>query len=179
MEVRQGALDPRVPPAAVLGGHAHDQRPDLAHDRQPSRITTGTAVVLGGDQGSVPCQQRVRRHDRGELAQQPSTECPGLRGEPTTLIVREAQASGSKLRAQDAVLFLQIVDDVALLLVDPTGERDQDELQRMRQPRLGGQATSGWVSSATRSAGSEPNPSTEGRSFRSIGFLDNSATSEG
>src|SRR5262245_12131170 len=66
-------------------------------------------------------------HNRGELAQQPSAERPDLRGEPSTLIVREAQASGSKLLAQDAVLFLQIVDDVTLLLVDPTGERDQDE----------------------------------------------------
>src|SRR5262249_45427821 len=148
-----------------LSGHAHNQRADLAHDRWPSRTASATAVVLRGDQGSVPRQQRVRRHDRRELAQQPSAERPGLRGEPTTLIVREAQASRSKLLAQDAVLFLQIVDDVALLLVDPTGERDQDELQRMRQPRHGGQATRRWASSANGSAGRESKRSSGKRAF--------------
>src|SRR5262249_14054015 len=176
MEVRQGALDPRVAPAAVLGGHAHDQRADLAPDRRPSRTTTGTAVVLRGDEGSVPRQQRVRRHDRGELAQHPSAERPGLCGEPTTLIVGEAQASGSKLLAEDAVLFLQIVDDIALLLVDPTGERDQDELQRMRQPRHDGQATRRSTSSATASARPESNLARKARVFASIGFLDSTGS---
>jgi hypothetical protein len=36
-----------------------------------------------------------------------------------------------------------IVDDIALLVVDPTGERDQDELQRMRSRWYGGQPTRG------------------------------------
>ena len=102
-------------------------------------------VVLLGDQRPVPRQQRVRRHDRGNLAQQPSAECPGFRGEPTALIVGEAQAPGSEPFAQDAVLFLEIVDDITLLLVDPTSERDEKELQRMRQRRHDGQPTRGWV----------------------------------
>src|SRR5262249_14108091 len=54
MEIRQGALDPRVPPTAVLGGHAHDQRADLAHDRWPSRTT----AVLE----SCCAEMRVRCH---------------------------------------------------------------------------------------------------------------------
>jgi len=39
---------------------------------------------------------------------------------------------------EDTVLFLKIVDDLALLLVDPTSEGDQDKLQWMRQGRHGG-----------------------------------------
>src|SRR4029077_16458958 len=31
LQVRQGSLDPRVAPPAVLGGHPRDQRADLAH----------------------------------------------------------------------------------------------------------------------------------------------------
>jgi len=100
----------------------------------------------------VPRQQRVRRHDRGDLAQHPSPHCPGLRGEPTALVVGEAQASGSELFAQDAILFLKIIDDVTLLLVDPAGERDQDDrrgcdsdgtgtaYQRPRSSKLGAPA---------------------------------------
>ena len=81
----------------------------------------------------MPRQQRVRCHDCRELAQQPSSQCPGFRSEPTALVVGETQAPGSDLFTQDAVLFLKIVDDVALLLVEPAGERDQDELQWMRR----------------------------------------------
>jgi hypothetical protein len=80
-----------------------------------------------------------------------------FRGEPTALVVGEAQASGSKLLALDAVLVLQIVDDVALLLVDPRRERDQDELRRMRQPRHGGQATSSTAPRVTRPIESDRN----------------------
>src|SRR5262249_46166244 len=102
------------------------------------RTTTRTPVVSLGDEGSVPRQQRVWRHDRGELAQQPSSQGPGFRGEPTALVVGEAPAPGADLFAQDAVLFQEIVDDVALLLVDPAGKRDENELQGMRQRRHGG-----------------------------------------
>src|SRR5262249_23487148 len=61
------------------------------------------------------------------------------RGEPTALVVGEAQPCGSDLFTQDTVLFPKIVDDVALLLVEPAGERDQDELQGMRPRRHGDQ----------------------------------------
>jgi hypothetical protein len=36
------------------------------------------------------------------------------------------------LFAQDAVFFQEIINDVAVLLVEPAGERDQNELQGMR-----------------------------------------------
>jgi hypothetical protein len=47
-----------------------------------------------------------------------------------SLRVGEPQPSEPKLLPEHAVLFLEIVDDVALLLVHPTGERDEDEPQR-------------------------------------------------
>jgi hypothetical protein len=60
------------------------------------------------------------------------SQCPSFRGEPTALVVGEAQAPGSDLFAQDAVFFQEIINDVAVLLVEPAGERDQNELQGMR-----------------------------------------------
>ena len=60
------------------------------------------------------------------------------------LILREAQPLGPELFPQDDVFLLQIVDDITLLL-HPTGERDQDELQRMRQRGHGVQATRRWA----------------------------------
>ena len=57
------------------------------------------------------------------------------------LRVGEAQPSGTDLFPEYAILFLQIVDDVALLLVYPTGERDENESQRKHCVK----ATRGWI----------------------------------
>jgi hypothetical protein len=65
----------------------------------------------------VTREQHIRRHDRRELAQQPSAECPSFRGEQTALVVGEPQTSGADPFPEDTVLFLKIVDDIALLLV--------------------------------------------------------------
>ena len=54
-------------------------------------------------------------------------------------VVGEAQPPRSELFTEDTVLFLKIVDDLALLPVDPTSEGDQDKLQWMRQRRHAGQ----------------------------------------
>ena len=43
-------------------------------------------------------------------------------------MVGEPEPPRSQLLAQNAILLLQIVDDAALLLVDPAGQRDQKEL---------------------------------------------------
>jgi hypothetical protein len=70
----------------------------------------------------VPGQQGVRRYNRGHILYDAAPEGPGFRGEPTALIVREAQTPGPKLFPQHAIFLLQIGDDIALLLVHPTGE---------------------------------------------------------
>jgi hypothetical protein len=52
------------------------------------------------------------------------------------LRVGEAQPSGTDLFPKYAMLFLAIVDDVALLLVYLTGERDENASQRKQVSRL-------------------------------------------
>lgn len=98
----------------------------LVSERRPDR----TGIVVGAAWGTLA---------RTEV----SVGRSSFRGEPTSLVVGEAQAPGSDLFAQDAVLFQEIVDDVALLLVEPASERDQDELQWMRQRRHGSQPIRG------------------------------------
>jgi hypothetical protein len=107
IEVCKSSLNPRVAPAAVLCRHPHDQRSDLGDDGRSSQTTPGTPIVFPGDQCLVPRQQRVRRHNRGNLTQQPSSECPGFRGQPTAPVVPEAQAPGPELFPQNAVFLLE------------------------------------------------------------------------
>ncbi|MCG3175006.1 MAG: hypothetical protein GMKNLPBB_03340 [Myxococcota bacterium] len=64
-QIGQGALDARVPPSSVLLGEPNDQLPDHLHHPGPSRPTASTAVVLAGDEFSMPTQQCVRRDDGG------------------------------------------------------------------------------------------------------------------
>ena len=47
----------------------------------------------------------------------------------------EPESARAELFAEDAVLFLEIVDDVTLLLVDPACERDDEELECVRKRR--------------------------------------------
>ena len=62
-----------------------------------------------------------------------ASERLGLRGQATALRVRESETLGREAFPKDAVLFLEIVDDVALLLGDPSGHGDDEELQRVRK----------------------------------------------
>ena len=145
IEVGQGALDPCVAPAAVVRGHPHDQRADLGHDGRSSGTTMCPPVVLLGDQGPVPRQQRVRRHNRGDVPQHAPFECLGFRRQSSALRVGEPDTSGPELFPQHAVLLLKIIDDIALLLVHPTGERDENKPQRVRHRGHGVKATRGSV----------------------------------
>jgi hypothetical protein len=79
----------------------------------------------------VPRQQGVRRHDRGDVPQDAAAEGLGSCRQSSALIVGEPQPSGAELFAENAVLLLKMVDGIALLLVQPTGERDQDEPERV------------------------------------------------
>ena len=91
----------------------------------------------------MPRQQGVRRHNRGDVPQDAAAEGLGFRCQSSPLRVGESQPSGPELFAEDAVLLLEIVDDVALLLVHPTGERDENEPQRVGQRRHTVKATRG------------------------------------
>ncbi len=121
IEVREGSLDPRVAqPRFSVAIRTINAGISLMIGGRPGPRRVLPSILLG-DEGPVPRQQRVRRHDGGEFVQQPSSLCPDFRGEPPPLVVGfvgEVQAPGSDLFTQDAILFLKIIDDVALLLVN-------------------------------------------------------------
>src|SRR5207245_1664152 len=131
---------------------------DLGQDGRSSRATPCTPVVFLCDQYPVPRQQRVRRHNRGEVPQNAASECLGFRRQPTALSVGEAHTSGPQLFPQDTVLFVEVVDDIALLLAHPTGERDENETQRVWQRRHSVKATRGWFIGCLRLPDLKSNP---------------------
>jgi hypothetical protein len=64
------------------------------------------------------------------LVQDAAAERSALRRKPAALGVGEPQATVAELLAQDAVLLLEVLDDLALAAVHPAGEHQQQELKR-------------------------------------------------
>jgi hypothetical protein len=90
------------------------------------------AVVFPRDQVSMPGQERVGAHDGADLAKCSATQVLRLGRQPNALVVRESQSSRSELLPEHAILGLEIVDYLALLLVDPAGQGDKKKPERMR-----------------------------------------------
>ncbi len=94
---------------------------------------SAAAVVFLGDESPMPAEQRVGCDQRVDLSESLASERLGFRGQATTLRVRDARPPWPELLPKDSVLLLELVDDVALLLIDPAGHGDDEELQRVRK----------------------------------------------
>src|SRR5262249_59915740 len=99
----------------------------------PSRPTVLMAVVFPGDEVPMPGEQGIRTHDGSDLPEHLSPQDFSFGGQATALIVGEAQPVWAELFAEHAILGLEIVDDVALVLVDPARQRNHEELERIRE----------------------------------------------
>ena len=69
----------------------------------------------------------------------------GFRCQAATLHIGEPQPPRGELFTKDAVFFLEIVDDVALLLVDPPSNGDDEALQGLRTRKHTERAYQRWV----------------------------------
>jgi hypothetical protein len=77
------------------------------------------AEVFTGHELSVPSPQRLGRHDRGDLPQDPPSSLKRPHGKPPSVVIGEAQPLPTHLRAQDTILFHQICR-ARPVLGDPT-----------------------------------------------------------
>jgi len=81
----------------------------------------------------VLAQKRIRRHQCLELVQHPAPERLRFSGEAASLGIGEANAPAAQPHLQHAVFFLQILDHVQLMTVDPTSEHHQQEVKGCHQ----------------------------------------------
>ena len=130
-EIRQRTASPRVAPPWILDRHSDHQVGDLSGRARPASTSPGAAVVFRGDQPLVPPKDGVRGDDTGHPCQCPTTQSPATHRESTALGIREAKPSPTKLLSENAILLPEIVDQVFLVTVHPTSEREHEKLQRM------------------------------------------------
>ena len=88
-------------------------------------------VVLSGDEIPMPGEQCVRAHDGFELLEHAAPQALRFGGQPNALVVGEPGTARTELLSKDAILGLEIVDYLALLLVDPSGQSDEEKPQRV------------------------------------------------
>ena len=74
----------------------------------------------------MPPENRVRRDDRGDLGEEPAAETLTDDREASTLVVIQPQPVPLQLRFQDAILFPEELDDVALLPFEPAEQCRDD-----------------------------------------------------
>ena len=129
-EVRERAADPRVAPPRILDGHPDHERGDFSSRHRPASTAAGAAVVFPGDQFPVPAKDRVRGDDAGHLRQDPPAEFLAAHGESTALSVGQVKRPRTQLFPKDPILLPEIVDQIVLVAVHPTSEREDEKLQR-------------------------------------------------
>ena len=174
-EVVESATNAGVAPVAVLGGHPDDEPADLVHDPWAARSATATAVVCPRDQLSLPAEKGIGRDQGVQVTEYPSPEAVGLCGQAPALGVGEPETARTELLSEDAILFLERVDDVTLLLVDPARDGHDEELKHVGTRRHTGRAEqrrSAVTNVAIRRASSVDSA----RQTASIGFLDSTGT---
>ncbi len=78
----------------------------------------------------VPAEDGVGRYDGGNVGKDPPTEDPALSCEPPPLVIGETQASPAELLFQHSILFNEVLDDLGLVAIYPSGEGGEEELER-------------------------------------------------
>jgi hypothetical protein len=58
--------------------------------------------------------------------------------------VRKSQPSRPELLAEHAILRLEVLDHLALVLVDPAGQGEKEKLERMRDRKHEGSLSEAW-----------------------------------
>ena len=170
-EVAAGTPNTGVAPRAVLGGHPDDEPADRVHDPWAARSATAAAVVWPRDQLSMPAEEGIGRDQGVPVRAYPSPEARGLCGQAPALGVGEPETARTELLSADAMLFLERVNDVTRLRVDPARDGHDEELQHVGKRRHTGRAEqrlSAVTNVATRRASSVESA----RRTASIGFLD-------
>jgi len=131
-QISERPLNSSVAPIAVFGGHADHQLPDLVWGARTTTTTLLAAIIFPRDQSAMPGQQRLRRDQRGQFVKNPSAQFLGPDRQASTLVIVQAQPSVAELFPKNSVLFLEVVDDILLLLVQPAREGNHQQSKRIQ-----------------------------------------------
>jgi hypothetical protein len=76
----------------------------------------------------MPTQNGSWGDQSGNLSEHPSTEDLAFDGQATSLVVVEQNAFLAQLFFEHLIFSSQVLDDVLLMAIDPTGQTDQEQV---------------------------------------------------
>jgi hypothetical protein len=89
----------------------------------------------------MPAENRIRRHNRRNLRQKPTTNTRAEDCQAPPFVVGQLHALTAQLCLQDAVLFAQVLDHLVLFAFEPAEERRDEQVHRNHGPSLRHAAT--------------------------------------
>ena len=123
----------------------------------------------------MPAVEGIGRDQGVPVTAYPSPEARGLCGQAPALGVGEPETARTELLSEDAMLFLELVNDVTRLLVDPARDGHDEELQHVGKRRHTGRAEQ-RLSAVTNVATRRASSGESARRTASIGFLDSTTS---
>lgn len=131
-------MNPRVAPTRIGLSHPDDKPFDRGSDARAAGPALRASIVRLCAELSVRPKQRVGRDDRADLSQSATTHGMRVPAESSSLSVCETDGPLTELLAESSVLRLEIFDQLALLVIDPTGQNHEHELNVKGHLRRGG-----------------------------------------
>ena len=104
----------------------------------------------------MPAEEGLGRDQGVPVTAYPSPEALGLGGQAPALGVGEPETARTELLSEDAILFLERVNDVTRLLVDPARDGHDEELQHLGKGDIRGEPSRGPRRSRTSRPGERP-----------------------
>ena len=81
----------------------------------------------------MPSQQGVQSDQRFQFVKYFAAECVRFSGESSTFGVGETDAASTEAVLEQTVLFLEVLDHIQLMTVDPSSEYYQQQVQGLKQ----------------------------------------------
>ena len=139
-QVGQGTLDAVIAPAGILLGDTHHEIVNFPRNRRASRLLSPTVAVvpLSSHQELMPAQDGVGSEESADLIEELATQDFPFDGQPAALVVVEQDSSFSELLSEYLVLGPEIINGLLLLVIDPCGEDEMEQLPRLKNKGHGG-----------------------------------------
>ncbi|MHC4406087.1 MAG: hypothetical protein ACYTG0_41145 [Planctomycetota bacterium] len=142
-KVRQGALDPVISPAHIFARQANNKIDNLLPYTWASHGCATFAVIpLSRNQHTVPPEDRIRREECADFAEELAAKNLSLDSQTAPLIVVQQDAFLTEFLFEHLILGPQVLDDFLLLTIDPTSENDEIQLPGLKN-EIHGLAISG------------------------------------
>jgi hypothetical protein len=91
-----------------------------------------TAIIFQRNQFPMPSHQSFWCHNSRNTIENLSADCFRFDGKAATLVIGESNPARTDLLTEDTIFFEKVFNGMLLMLIQPAGEREQQESKRIQ-----------------------------------------------